>query len=81
MAAIVRAAQWLRAPVPGTFVLIGNHVSYSVRLGEHRAELSANIERPDNEGFIRLQCYQGGVELGQQLRGAIRRAGPARQGD
>ena len=71
VAAIVRAAQWLRAPVPGTFVLIGNHVSYSVRLGEHRVELSANIERPDNEGFIRLQCYQGGVEIGQQLRGAF----------
>ncbi len=71
VAAIVRAAQWLRAPIPGTFVLIGNHVTYSVKLGEHRVELSANIERPDNEGFIRLQCYQGGVELGQQLRASF----------
>lgn len=71
VAAIVRAARWLPAPVPGTFVLVRNHLSYSVRLGEHRAELSANIEAPDREGFIRLETYQGGVELAQQLRGAF----------
>lgn len=71
VAAIVRAAQWIQVPIPGTFVLIDNHLTYSVRLGEHRVELSANIERPDNEGFIRLQCYQGGIEIGQQLRGAF----------
>ena len=71
VAAIVRAARWLAVPIPGTFVLVRNHVSYSVRLGEHRAELSANIDAPDREGFIRLQSYQGGVELAQQLRGAF----------
>jgi protein-tyrosine-phosphatase/phosphohistidine swiveling domain-containing protein len=71
VAAIVRAAQWVATPVPGTFVLVRNHLSYSVRLGEHRAELSANIDAPDQEGFIRLETYQGGVDLAQQLRGAF----------
>ena len=69
--AIVRAARRLPGPVAGTFVLVNNHITYSVRLGEHRVELSANIERPDNEGFVRLECYQGGIEVGQQLRGAF----------
>jgi protein-tyrosine-phosphatase/phosphohistidine swiveling domain-containing protein len=71
VATIVRAARRLPAPVPGTFVIVRNHLSYSVKLGEHRAELSANIEAPDREGFVRLQSYQGGVELPQQLRGAL----------
>ena len=69
LATIVRAAQWLAGPCPGTFVLIGNHITYSVRLGEHRVELFANIADPDDEGLIRLQSYQGGAELAQALRG------------
>mgnify|MGYP001445048466 CR=1 FL=1 len=68
LATIVRAAQWLVGPCPGTFVLIGNHLAYSVKLGEHRIELFANIADPDAEGLIRLQSYQGGAELAQALR-------------
>ena len=60
LATIARAAQWLAAPCPGTFVLIDNHIIYSVSLGEHRVELFANIADPDNEGLIRLQSFQGG---------------------
>lgn len=68
LATIVRAAQWLTGPCPGTFVLVDNHVIYSVTLGEHRVELFANIADPDNEGLIRLQSFQGGAELPQALR-------------
>lgn len=68
LATIVRAAHRLAAPCPGTFVLIGNLITYSVRLGEHRVELFANIADPDDEGLIRLQSYQGGAELQQALR-------------
>ncbi|MFZ4535823.1 PEP/pyruvate-binding domain-containing protein [Propionivibrio sp.] len=68
LATIVKAAQWLAGPCPGTFVLIGNHLAYSVRLGEHRIELFANIADPDDEGLIRLQSFQGGAELAQALR-------------
>jgi protein-tyrosine-phosphatase/phosphohistidine swiveling domain-containing protein len=68
VATIVRAAQWLAGPCPGTFVLIGNHLAYSVSLGEHRIELFANIADPDDEGLIRLQSFQGGAELAQALR-------------
>jgi protein-tyrosine-phosphatase/phosphohistidine swiveling domain-containing protein len=68
LATIVRAAQWLAGPCPGTFVLIGNHITYSVMLGEHRVELFANIADPDDEGLVRLQSYQGGAELAQALR-------------
>jgi len=68
LATIVRAAQRLAAPCPGTFVLIGNLITYSMRLGEHRVELFANIADPDDEGLIRLQSYQGGAELQQALR-------------
>ena len=68
LATIVRAAQWLASPCPGTFVLIDNHIVYSVSLGEHRVELFANIADPDNEGLIRLQSFQGGAELAQALR-------------
>ena len=68
LATIVRAAQWLASPCPGTFVLIDNHIIYSVSLGEHRVELFANIADPDNEGLIRLQSFQGGAELAQALR-------------
>ena len=68
LAAIARAAQWLAGPCPGTFVLIDKHIVYSVSLGEHRVELSANIADPDAEGLIRLQSFQGGAELPQALR-------------
>ena len=68
LAAIVQAAKWLAAPCPGTFVLIDDHISYSVSLGDHRVELFANIADPDNEGLIRLQSFQGGAELAQALR-------------
>ena len=68
LATIVRAAQWLAGPCPGTFVLIGTHLAYSVKLGEHRIELFANLADPDEEGLIRLQSYQGGAELAQALR-------------
>ncbi len=68
LATIARAAQWLAAPCPGTFVLIDKHIIYSVSLGEHRVELFANIADPDDEGLIRLQSFQGGAELAQALR-------------
>ena len=68
LAVIARAAQWLAGPCPGTVVLIDNHIVYSVSLGEHRVELSANIADPDDEGLIRLQSFQGGAELPQALR-------------
>ncbi|MFT3849867.1 MAG: PEP/pyruvate-binding domain-containing protein [Propionivibrio sp.] len=68
LAVIARAAQWLAGPCPGTFVLIDDRISYSVLLGEHRIELSANIADPDDEGLIRLQSFQGGAELAQALR-------------
>ncbi|MQM31775.1 MAG: hypothetical protein CRU78_15135 [Candidatus Accumulibacter phosphatis] len=68
LATIVRAAQWLPGPWPGTFVLVGNHIIYSVTLGEHRVELFANIADPDDEGLVRLQSFQGGAELPQALR-------------
>ena len=68
LATIVRAARWLPGPCPGTFVLVGNHMVYSVTLGEHRVELFANIADPDDEGFVRLQSFQGGAELPQALR-------------
>ena len=68
LGAIARAAQWLAGPCPGTLVLIDNHIVYSVSLGEHRVELSANIADPDDEGLVRLQSFQGGAELPQALR-------------
>jgi len=68
---IISAVQRMPFSMPGTFVVINNHISYSVKLGEHRVEFSANIECPDNEGFVQLQIYQGGVEIEQQLRGAF----------
>ena len=68
LATIVRAAQWMAGPCPGTFVVVDNHVIYSVTLGEHRVELFANIADPDDEGLIRLQSFQGGAELPQALR-------------
>lgn len=68
LATIVRAAQWLAGPCPGTFVLIDDHIVYSVSLGEHRVELFANIADPDAEGLVRLQSFQGGAELPQALR-------------
>jgi len=68
LATIVRAAQWLAGPCPGTFVLVDNHLIYSVTLGEHRVELFANIADPDDEGLVRLQSFQGGAELPQALR-------------
>lgn len=68
LATIVRAAQWLAGPCPGTFVLIDDHIAYSVMLGEHRVELFANLADPDEEGLIRLQSFQGGAELPQALR-------------
>jgi protein-tyrosine-phosphatase/phosphohistidine swiveling domain-containing protein len=71
IATIVRASRRIPAPIPGTFVVINNYIIYSVKLGEHRAEFCANIERPDHEGFVRLQSYQGGIEIEQQLRGAF----------
>lgn len=71
VAAIVRAAHRMPESIPGTFVVTKNYIIYSVRLGEHRVEFSANIEHPDHEGFVRLQSYQGGVEIEQQLRGAF----------
>ncbi|NTW43895.1 MAG: hypothetical protein HGB14_05535, partial [Anaerolineaceae bacterium] len=71
IAAIVQASRRMPAPIIGTFVVIKNHITYSVKLGEHRAEFSANIEHPDHEGFVRLQSYQGGIEIEQQLRGAF----------
>ncbi|MFO1424326.1 MAG: PEP/pyruvate-binding domain-containing protein [Candidatus Competibacteraceae bacterium] len=71
VAAIVRAARRMSESIPGTFVVTNNYIIYSVRLGEHRVEFSANIEHPDHEGFVRLQSYQGGVEIEQQLRGAF----------
>jgi len=71
IAAIISASRQIPAPIRGTFVVINNHITYSVKLGEHRAEFSANIEHPDQEGFVRLQSYQGGIEIEQQLRGAF----------
>ncbi len=71
IAAIVSAGRRIPAPILGTFVVINNHITYSVKLGEHRAEFSANINHPDHEGFVRLQSYQGGIEIEQQLRGAF----------
>jgi protein-tyrosine-phosphatase/phosphohistidine swiveling domain-containing protein len=71
IAAIVRAARRVPAPIPGAFVVTGNYLIYSVRLGEHRVEFSANIEHPEHEGFVRLQSYQGGIEIEQRLRGAF----------
>ncbi|HRD67012.1 MAG TPA: PEP/pyruvate-binding domain-containing protein [Candidatus Competibacter sp.] len=71
IAAIVRAARRTPAPIPGTFIVTDRYIIYSTRLGEHRVEFSANIEQPDHEGFVRLQSYQGGVEIEQQLRGAF----------
>ena len=71
IAAIVSAGRRIPAPILGTFVVINNHITYSVKLGEHRAEFSANIDHPDHEGFVRLQSYQGGIEIEQQLRGAF----------
>ncbi|MFZ1643079.1 MAG: PEP/pyruvate-binding domain-containing protein [Candidatus Contendobacter sp.] len=71
IATIVRASRRMPEPIPGTFVVINNYIIYSVKLGEHRVEFSANIEHPDNEGFVRLQSYQGGIEIEQQLRGAF----------
>lgn len=68
LATIARAAQRLAGPFPGTFVLIDNHVVYSVSLGEHRVELFANVADPDAEGLVRLQSFQGGAELPQALR-------------
>lgn len=68
LATIVRAARWLAFPCPGTFVLVDNRVIYSVTLGEHRVELFANIADPDDEGFVRLQSFQGGADLPQALR-------------
>lgn len=71
IAAIVRAVRRMPPPIPGTFVVTHNYIIYSVRLGEHRVEFAANIEHPDNEGFVRLQSYQGGIEIEQQFRGAF----------
>jgi len=80
VAAIVRAARRMSASIPGTFVVTDHYIIYSVRLGEHRVEFSANLKHPDHEGFVRLQSYegfvrlqsyQGGVEIEQQLRGAF----------
>ncbi len=69
--AIIQASRRVPAPVLGTLVVMNNYIIYSVKLGEHRVEFSANIEHPDNEGFVRLQSYQGGMEIEQQLRGAF----------
>jgi len=71
ISAIIRAYRKMPVPILGTFVVINNHITYSVKLGEHCAEFSANIEHPDREGFVRLQSYQGGIEIEQQLRGAF----------
>ena len=71
IAAIVQASRRMPSSMPGVFVVINNHITYSVKLGEHRAEFSANIEHPDHEGFVRLQSYQGGIEIEQQLRAAF----------
>ncbi len=71
ISAIIRANQRMPLPTLGAFVVINHHITYSVKLGEHRAEFSANIEHPDHEGFVRLQSYQGGIEIEQQLRGAF----------
>ncbi len=71
VATIVRAARRMSAPIPGTFVVTDHYIIYSVRLGEHRVEFSANLKHPDHEGFVRLQSYQGGVEIEQQLRGTF----------
>jgi protein-tyrosine-phosphatase/phosphohistidine swiveling domain-containing protein len=71
LSTIVRAARRLAGPFPGTFVLIDRRVVYSVTLGEHRVELFANIADPDDEGFVRLQSFQGGAELPQALRAEL----------
>lgn len=71
VAAIIRASRRMPGPILGTFVVNDHYIIYSVKLGEHRVEFSANIERPENEGFVRLQSYQGGIEIEQQLRGAF----------
>lgn len=71
IATIIRSNKYMELSMLGTFVVIDNHITYSVKLGEHRAEFSANIAHPDHEGFVRLQSYQGGVDIQQQLRGAL----------
>lgn len=71
IAAIIQASLRMSSAILGTFVVINNHIAFSMKLGEHRAEFSANIAHPDHEGFVRLQTYQGGIHIEQQLRSAF----------
>lgn len=69
--AIVQAAGRHPNSIPGTLVVTANHIIHNVRLGEHQVEFAANLQRPEDEGFVRLQCYQGGAQIEQRLRGAF----------
>lgn len=54
--------------IAGSFIIFGNHLSFSAPLGVHRVELTADFEAPDEEGGVRLRYFESGNGPGNLLR-------------
>lgn len=50
------------------FIIIGNYLSWSCSLGEHRVELDCDLNSPDEGGFLRIRYFEGGDDIGNELR-------------
>jgi phosphoenolpyruvate synthase/pyruvate phosphate dikinase/protein-tyrosine-phosphatase len=51
-----------------TYVLRGNYLFWSSKLGDHRAEVSVNFEEPDNGGYFHVRYFEIGNEMFSELR-------------
>lgn len=50
------------------FVIIDDYVSWSCSLGEHRVEVDCDLNVPDEGGFLRIRYFEGGDDVGNELR-------------
>lgn len=50
------------------FILIDNYISWSCSLGEHRVEVDCDLNAPDDGGFLRIRYFEGGNDIGNELR-------------
>lgn len=55
-------------PHKETYVIVGNYLSWSSKFGNHRAEVSADLEDPDNGGYFRIRYFEGKNERANELR-------------